>query len=341
MKPHKFIATVDLDLLPLSSGIKPYNAYSEFPKARNLKEEFIISSRRLWKILTWAKDCEVMVLDSVSGRLHPDLLACVFMRLLPKRPVIIMADDMWNKGGFVKYFLQKAIIQLADTSINRYAVHSLGEGEIFANLWKISPKKVRMYFYHFTFTNKEINSGKILKRGYIFAGGNPARNYEALLETARLLPSRKFIIATRMLNRHKNIPSNVTVVQVPHTEFIRLMREADMVITPLASGQTKSAGQQTYLNAMRMGKINIINGKDVLGVTDYIENYVNGIISEGTPESYAKAIEWVYNPINQKAVIKIEQMAQETVKQFTYERCIQAMMKIIQEAVNEANEAII
>ena len=226
---------------------------------------------------------------------------------------------------------------MADPVIQRYAVHSIGEGEIFAKLWGIAPEKVKVCIYHFTFTEAEINSGLVATKGYIFAGGNPARNYAALLEAARRLPHRKFIIATRMLNGRKDIPANVQIVKVSHTEFIRLMREADLVITPLVSGQTKSSGQQTYLNAMRMGKISIVNGDNVLGVSDYIQNYVNGITPDGTPEGYCQAIEWVYDPTNQQAVEEIKRKAQETVMQFTYERHLRTMASIVEEAIEAKN----
>lgn len=334
--PKKYIVTVDLDgLPPLKSGLVPYDAFPDFPNGNNLLEETLISLRRLWTLLKWARDCEVMVLDSVSGKIHPDLLACIFMRFLPKRPVVIMADDMWNKGNFFKYNFQKLMIQLADPCIQRYAVHSLGEEKIFASLWGISPKKVKACIYNFTFTDAEINAGAIAKKGYIFAGGNPSRDYVSLIEAARQLPHRKFIIATRVFDKRSDIPQNVSIVKVSHTEFITLMREADMVITPLVTGETKSAGQQTYLNAMRMGKISIVNGKDVLGVTDYIENYVNGIIPDGTPKEYCDVIEWVYDPANQEAVQRIEKLAQETVMQFTYQRYLQTMTTIIEEAIDE------
>lgn len=337
MSAPKYILTVDLDLPPLKSGIEPYYAFSQFPNTDGFLEELKVEIRRFWTVLSWARECEVLVLDSVSGRFHPDLLACIFMRFLPKRPAILMADDMWNKGNFFKYNFQKLLIRLADPVIQRYAVHSIGEGEIFAKLWGISPEKVRVCLYHYTFTEAEINSGPIATNGYIFAGGNPARNYDALLETARRLPHRKFIIATRMLNERKDIPTNVQIVKVSHTEFIRLMRESDMVITPLVSGQTKSSGQQTYLNAMRLGKISIVNGDNVFGVSDYIQNYVNGITPNGTPEDYCQVIEWVYNPANQEAVEKIKRKAQETVMEFTYERHLRTMASIVEEAIEAKN----
>lgn len=335
MPTPKYIHTVDLDLPPLKSGVQPYSAFSEFPKPQSIWDGIQIEARRFWKVLNWARECEVLVLDSVSGRFHPDLLACIFIRLLPKKPAIVMADDMWNKGNFLKYNFQKCIIRLADPVIQRYVVHSIGEGEIFASLWGIDPKKVRVNLYCFTFTDSEVNAGPILSKGYIFAGGNPARNYNALLEAARRLPHRKFIIATRVLDQRKDIPDNVQIVNVSHTEFIRLMRESDMVVTPLVAGQTKSAGQQTYLNAMRMGKISIVNAKNVLGVTDYIQNYVNGITPDGTPEGYCEAIEWVYNPKNQAAVEKIKRKAKESVLEFTYERHLQRIASVVEEAVAE------
>lgn len=332
MGNSRYVLTVDLDLPPLKSGLEPYCAFAQFPPADGFGK-FVNSARRVWTLLKWARHCEVMVLDSVSGQFQPDLLACIFMRFLPKRPVVVLAGDMWNRGGTLKYFFQKTIIRLADPSIQRYAVQSLGEGKIFANLWGISSEKVRVCIYNYTFTDEEINAGELAAKGYIFAGGNPSRDYDLLMETALQLPHRQFVIATRVLNGREDIPSNVRVVQASHTEFIRLMREADMVITPLVAGRTKSAGQQTYLNAMRMGKISIVNGKDVFGVTDYIQSYVNGIVTDGTLNGFCEAVEWVYAPANLETVNKIKQAARETVKEFSYERYLCTMAVIVEEAI--------
>lgn len=334
--PHpKYIVSVDLDLPPLRSGLTPYCIFPQFVQTDNIIDEFVASIKRLNILLKLAYSSEVMILDSVSGRFQPDLLACIFMRFFSNRPVVIMADDMWHRGGKLKYLFQKMIIQLADPSINRYAVHSIGEGDIFANLWGISPEKVKVCIYNYTFTDEEVNGGEIVNKGYIFAGGNPSRDYDLLLETARQLPHRQFIIATRTLANKKNIPENVKIVQVSHLEFIRLMRESDMVITPLVAGKTKSSGQQTYLNAMRLGKISIVNGKNVLGVTDYIENNINGIITDGTVKGFCDAIEWVYHPSNEEKVNKIKKLAQETVLSFSYERYLKTMTMIVEEAVEE------
>lgn len=335
MSPSTYIVTTDLDLPPLKSGIVPDCVFSQFASPTTIYEEFTIPFHRIRNILKWARECDLMVFDSVSGKFHPDLISCIFMRLFHKKPIVIMTGDMWNKGNFLKYNLQKLIVRLADPVIDRYVVHSTGEEKIFAKLWGVPNKKVRSCIYNYTFTDAEINGGEIKQAGYIFAGGRPGRDYDSLLETARLLPQRKFIIATKVLEGRKDIPPNVNVVQVSHVEFIKLMREADMVITPLVSGQTKSSGQQTYLNAMRMGKISIVNGHSVMGVTDYIESYMNGILSDGTPESYSQIIEWVYNPANEEKVKKIQMLAKESVQKFSYVNYINVMGNIIQEAVDE------
>lgn len=332
----EYIVTVDLELPPLESGMEPYFAYPQFLPGRNLKEEFMTAYRRFRALLKWAHHSKVMVLDSVSGPFHPDLLACIFMHFRGKHPRIVMTGDMWNKGGALKYFAQKTLVHLADPHIQRYVVHSLGEEKIFAQLWGVSPQKVRACIYSYTFTDKEISSIEIKNNGYIFAGGNPGRDYGLLLNSARLLPHRQFIIATRMLNGCRDIPANVKVVQTSHMDFIRLMGVSDMVITPLASGRTRAAGQQTYLNAMRLGKVSIVNGKDVLGVTDYIQDHVNGIITDDTPQGLSEAIEWVYDPLNVDAVKKIRQNAQESVKEFSYERHIRTMASIIEEAIADS-----
>lgn len=333
MENNKYVITVDLDLPPLQSGVEPYFAFSKFPSGHNIKEELITSYRRLRTLLKWAHHSEVMILDSVSGSFHPDLMACIFMRSLRKHPLIVMTGDMWNRGGAVKYFIQKMLIHLADPQIQRYVVHSLGEEKIFAQLWGIPKHKVRTCIYNYTLTDKEVSSIAVKTNGYIFAGGNPARNYNQLLSAARLLPHRQFIIATHTLKERKDIPSNVKIVQTSHMEFIRLMGESDMVATPLASGRTRAAGQQTYLNAMRLGKISIVNGKDVLGVTDYIHDRINGIITDDTPQGLSEAIEWVYDPCNLDSVKKIRENAQESVKEFSYERYIHTMAAIIEDVV--------
>lgn len=330
----KYIVTVDLDLPPLQSGLAPCLAFSDFPSQRGKIQSLIVEIRRLFTLLKWARHSEVMVLDSTSGTLHPDLMACIFIRFFKRKPVIILTGDMWNKGSVIKYNLQKLIVQLADDVIQRYVVQSLEEEELFPKTWKVAPEKMRVCLYHFTFTDDEIGKYEPAKKGYIFAGGNPHRDYDLLLEAARRLPRRKFIVATRMLNGRKNIPANIEIAQVAHQEFIRLMRQADMVITPLRSGVTRAAGQQTYLNAMRMGKISIVNGKEVLGVTDYVQNYVNGIIFDGTPRGLCEAIEWVYDPANQEAVTKIQDDAPESIKGFTYEHHLLAMASIIESAVS-------
>jgi len=335
MEKNKYVVTVDVDLPPLRSGVEPY--FTQFSFSRDAEKKFFLQLQRLWMLLKLARHSQVMILDSTSGPGQPDLLACILIRFLPKKPIVVMTGDMWNKGSTFKYYFQKMELSLADVSIQRYVVQSLGEQEIFAQLWGVSPDKVRHCLYNFTFTDEEVNASEIATKGYIFAGGNPHRDYVSLLETARLLPNLQFIIATRVLDKYDDIPSNVKIVQVSHQEFIRLMREADAVVTPIRSGLTRAAGQQTYLNAMRMGKISIVNGKSVFGVTDYIQNYVNGIITDGTPQGYSEAIEWVYCPANQAAVKKMGQLAQETVMEFTYERHIRTMALIVEEAIEEAN----
>jgi hypothetical protein len=54
-----------------------------------------------------------------------------------------------------------------------------------------------------------------------------------------------------------------------------------------------------------------------------------------TPQGYKEVIEWVDNPANQEEVNKIEKLAQETVKDFSYPNYLKIMASIIEETVAE------
>ncbi len=61
-----------------------------------------------------------------------------------------------------------------------------------------------------------------------------------------------------------------------HREFRQLMAGAAMVVVPMEEGHLHSGGQQTYLNAMAMGKPVIVC--DPRGAPDYITDGQDGII---------------------------------------------------------------
>ena len=56
----------------------------------------------------------------------------------------------------------------------------------------------------------------------------------------------------------------------------------------MRAGLVRGTGQQTYLNAMAMGKPVVVS--DVAGARGYVENGRTGLIVDGSAEGYVRAL---------------------------------------------------
>lgn len=82
------------------------------------------------EIIRFAKQTRALILDSSA---HQDILAAILIGFLEKsrRPVIIMAGDMWQKDDGFAGMLQKIVLRVAYKSIVRYAPVSTEEFPFF------------------------------------------------------------------------------------------------------------------------------------------------------------------------------------------------------------------
>lgn len=332
---HYILAVLYEGMPTLNNGWQP--KFLPLPFPIDTHYTFFKQWQRLVAILRAGWREKLLVLDSTAGSLHPDLLATVLMGFWPqrKRPMVVMMGDMWQPNEGFRHVLEKVLMQLANRVIDRYVVQSSEEVEIFPALWGVPAEKIRRCLYFYTFLENEI-AQPAPPQNYIFAGGNPHRDYETLLEVARRMPDQPFIFATKRLQNHPNIPPNVTAKPVSHDEFVRLMAGAALVVTPVKGGLKRAVGQQTYLNAMRLGKVSIVNNTQVMGVHDHIQHGVNGLLVNGDIESYVAAIHWAFDPANREAVAKMQRQAVETACQFSYEQHIACLGGIIEELLLDA-----
>jgi len=275
-------------------------------------------------ILRAARHERALLLDSSSGNLHTELFASALLGLLPgPRPVIVLAGCMWDKDHGLKGLIERLLVRLADRAVSFYAVQSSEEMRLFPQAWGVSPSKMRLCPYFYTITDKDRAP---------FAGGNSHRDYTPLLEAARRLPHLRFVIATDRLEHELHIPENVTVGPVSHMEFMSLLQGAHVVVVPLRQGLTRAVGQQTYLNAMLLGKPTIVN--EVHGVHDHIQHKQTALVVDGTPESYVEMLEWVYDTANHDNIETMRLRAQEVVaRDFNYERHVMCLLRIVDEAL--------
>lgn len=292
------------------------------------------------EILRGARRGIPLLLDSTSAPWFPELLASALIGLWPRRwrPVVVMVGDMWEPNPGLRGLIEKVIVRLANRAIHRYVVQSSEELEVFPRLWGIDPRKARLCLYFSTLTQHDLAAPPPPPGDFVFAGGNVHRDYAPLVAAARLLPERRFVIATQRLNGLDNLPPNVTASSVPHPEFVALLRAAAAVVVPVRAGLRRAAGHNTFLNAMLLGKPTIV--PNVFGVADHIRDGETGLVVDGSPEDYVRALRWVFDPANREAVARMGQAASHTVsQQFTFERHVACLLRILDEAIRDAGGA--
>lgn len=292
--------------------------------------------RMLFRVLREARRARVLLLDSSNGRIYPDLLACVLLGFMPRRmrPAIALVGDMWQPNDGPRGLLERVIIRLADRGIDRYAITTTEELEALPRLWGIDRRKLRVCPFHASFSEEDLREAAPPVAGHIFAGGNSNRDYRPLVEAARHLPEHQFILATNRLHQIVDPPPNVTAGPLPHEEFVRLMRSAAAVVVPVRQDLQRSSGQQTYLNAMLLKKPVIVN--EVFGAHDHISSWQDGIIVDGTPESFAQALRWVLDPANAAAVAAMGEAGHKKVlENFTARHFVDSLIAVGRELALE------
>ncbi len=174
-----------------------------------------------------------------------------------------------------------------------------------------------MRFTPFCFTLREPELDlPVRDDGGVFVGGglrrgrrrDPLRDYRAMIEAAPRVEA-PITIASNELDGVR-MPSNVRAGPVSRERFSERLREAGVVVVPIRAGIDRSAGQQTYLNAMALGKPVIVT--DTPGARDYIQDRETGLIVP--PEdagALAGAIRWVLDPANRSKMERLRVRARK------------------------------
>jgi glycosyltransferase involved in cell wall biosynthesis len=282
-------------------------------------------------ILKAGREYPLLLMDSSSGRIHPDVLATILFNLWPKkkRPMVIFMGCMWQRDAGLAGWVEKVLIRLADRAIQGYAVQATEEVKIFSDTWGIPLSKIRLCKYYYTLTDADMIKPAPPEEDFIFAGGNSHRDYDTLIEAAAQLPDVKFVFATNVLDG-RTLPPNIKTGLVTRAEFMRLMQVSKAIVTPLKTSLSRAAGQQTYLNAMFLEKPMIVN--DAYGVHDHVVDRVNGLIVDGTVKGYVDALRYVTDPANKAAVAAMCIKArQDVIDHSTFENHAARLIEIVDE----------
>ena len=251
------------------------------------------------RLVSAAGRCDVMVLDGSVGirARNPDLAVATLVGFRRHRPPVVMAEANWKAGTGTNRSLRRAGMKAIGRAVTIFCVVSKHELEVFPRTWGISPDRVLYTPFYYTLGEDEL-AVPTTEGGGVFAGGNPMRDYGTLIEAVRDLTVEGSIATSRPeIVGYPNMPANLQVGPVPHDEYIRRMRASDVVVIPLMPRTVRSGGEQTYLNAMALGKVTIVT--DSPGASDYIESGVTGIIvPPSDPDALRDAIAWATDPAN-------------------------------------------
>jgi glycosyltransferase involved in cell wall biosynthesis len=132
---------------------------------------------------------------------------------------------------------------------------------------------------------------------YIFSGGRTGRDYLTLIGACGGMKTHVLVAGgkefLRMIERHDTKPNITALPDISYTSFVRLMREARVVVIPLFN-LAYPTGQSMLVDAMAMGKPVIATRCS--GTVDYVKDGQNGIlVNPRDTESLRREIDFLIN----------------------------------------------
>ena len=229
------------------------------------------------------------------------------------RPVHVMYDCLWYGGSKLKRAWMRYCLKQVDCCV----VWASVEADRYATCYGVDKQNFLFVPHHHTARRYHFEVGD---DGYVFTGGNWSRDYPLFVNAVRNLSFPCVIATTRQreLLAGVEIPRHVQVQSATHEVFRQLIARSSIVVLPMQADLLHAGGQQTFLNAMLMGKPVILT--DPEGGRDYIEDGVNGrLIPYGDKDQLANAIRELMN--NPQLRATMGEAAKKTALPLTTEAC--------------------
>lgn len=272
-------------------------------RVRMLDRDAVPPQRLLRQLLQQASPEDVVVLDGGIGArdLYLDRIAATLLARRRNPPTVLVTDSTWSPGPG-----RRTALRALDGPHTHYCVLSSSERESFPVTWGVDPERVHLTPFYWTLPDDEPPA---LPGGEgVFAGGDSLRDHDVLVAAAAEVAA-PVTIATRR-PRPAAVPRNVHWGAVSPEAFLERMRASAVVAVPLLPGLVRSAGQQTYLNAMALGKVVVVS--DVPGARDHVVDGETGLlVPAGDSRALTGALQWALDPANGPAVRAMGTRARE------------------------------
>jgi glycosyltransferase involved in cell wall biosynthesis len=281
-----------------------------------------------WKLFRTSRNFDVVV-TAFERSWHVFTLMNSLLRRDKRRHIFVFVNLTLPTGvrsPWLKRWYYRQIIMAAERTV----VFSRRQVEMYAHALGAPAGKFVCVPYHSTIGNDSTNGGtpkyRLSEGDYIFAGGDSNRDYGPLIEAVRHLPHR-VVIAARSSNHFRSlkIPANVEILTVDPEDFFRLMAGAKVVVVPVRGGLLQG-GQQTYLNAMAMGKPVVV--ADDTGADEYIiQGHTGLVVPPGDPIGLRRALLSVLG--NDEFGRALGRAAKNAAPRYSLDRFIEGVMSII------------
>jgi glycosyltransferase involved in cell wall biosynthesis len=231
----------------------------------------------------------------------PGLLFAALQRLLPGPTVhTILVDCLWYREKRTwRRILKRWQMQFCLKSVDRCVVLAKREIQAYSEEFGVERSKF-VFVPHHTSLHPHRFNFKISNGDYVFAGGNGDRDYHTFVEAIRPLKIPCVIACTddRRLAGIE-LPPHVRRVRATAEEFRQWIAGAMIVVVPMEGGHLHSGGQQSFLNAMAVGKPVIVTDPD--GGSSYIEHGVTGLlVPPGDTKQLGKALQYLLEDENRR-----------------------------------------
>ena len=250
------------------------------------------------------------------------LLFAILQALLPwgRKPHVLVDCCWYLPKTRLGRRLRSWQLQLAARSARQFVVWAAHEVDDYAEAFGIPRDRFVYVPFHDTLTGYAVEERD---DGYLFGGGNYDRDYRTLVEAVRPLHVPVWI-ATTLPGQLAglDLPPRVRVEGTTAAGFRQAMAAARLVVVPMQKGLLHSGGQQTCLNAMRLGKPTIAVGR--AWAKDLVADGVNGLIVDYEDVTgLRQAIRWVID--HPEAARQMAERGRAHAAQFTARRCMESI----------------
>ncbi len=279
-----------------------------------------------WRLFRRSKHYDAVITG--SDRMSR-LFAIAQLFLRRKRVPHVYIDWLCNpSGGWLKCRVQRLMLRCALLGASQALVQGREEIAAHAREFAVPRSKFAFLPYHSTIYDFHWDS----KEGdYIFAGGDTHRDYCTLIEAVRTLPYRT-VIAARSREHFRGIavPDHVEIVTLSAEEFFKSMEGAALVVVPMQAGLLHPGGQQTWINAMSMGKPVVV--AEDQSACDYIVHASTGwLVKPGDPAALREAVGLLMEDRN--LARSIGRKAKEAAAQFSPECYFDGVLRVVKECI--------